>query len=135
MSDDEITYNRNLSFSLFHRYALPPFCKAIDLDFLEYCDLCGNILGLIEITLNTGKWKATTLLRHLACQAQVKAWCITYDLDEIHKVVRPKISNVISAKIREVWPNTPSSAEPKLSREDLIDWFVQLHANCQCGKK
>jgi hypothetical protein len=78
MSDGERTGLRDLTFSRWHRAQSTgrymPLgnarrLKALDLDFIEYCDRCRQPLLLIELAYDNGRSKPTQLLVRLANRA------------------------------------------------------------------
>ena len=81
MSRYERTGERDLTVSAWHR-SLPDNCSAIDVDFLEYCNRCRAPLAVIELAKGHHQTpKPTTVLRHLAETAGIRAYLILYDLD------------------------------------------------------
>ena len=81
MSRGERDGTRDLTFSLWHR-TLSDDCRAIDVDFAEYCNRCKRILAVIETARgHHGSIKPTTVLKSLAEQAGVPAFLFLYDLD------------------------------------------------------
>jgi hypothetical protein len=79
VSRDERYGTRDLTFSRWHRYALPDRVTAIDLDMIEYCRRCRMPLCLIETARDVGQEaKPTLVMERLATVANVVAVCILY---------------------------------------------------------
>ena len=82
MSRDERYGTRDLTFSRWHRYALPDRVTAIDLDMIEYCQRCRMPLCLIETARDVGQpGKSTIVMSELARAANVVAICVLYTPD------------------------------------------------------
>lgn len=134
MSRDERYGNRDLTFSRWHRYALPDRVTAIDLDMVEYCQRCRMPLCLIETARDVGQdRKNTIVMRELARSANVVAICILYTPDGnvcpctsrsrdaacTHGISKVRFRRVYP--IDETWQNWHAF--------ELAAWLILLHDN------
>lgn len=124
MSEQERYGTRDQTFSRWHRYpTLPRWCKAIDLDFLEFCAFCKRPLALIELAQDVGQeTKPTTVLQQLSQMSGVPAYCILYTGEE------PDV--IIAARIRRVEPN-PTDFE-EIDEDELKARITKFHTRCDC---
>lgn len=64
-------------FSRWHRATLGDNAGMIDIDYVDYCDKCGETLLLTEITHQSASiTKPTTVIRKLALRARVPGWLV-----------------------------------------------------------
>lgn len=126
MSRDERYGTRDLTFSKWHRYALPDRATCIDLDFLEYCQRCRAPLALIETARDVGQpFKPTIVMKRLAATATVPAYLILYKLD-------PNAEWGIShMRVAQVYPG--QSELRKVSPEELGALITSVHDQHQCS--
>lgn len=79
----EITGNRDLAFSRWHRENCPDHWSLIDVDFLGFCKKCSEPIAIIEHARDVGQtFKAFTATRKLALAAGIPALLVLYRLDE-----------------------------------------------------
>lgn len=106
-------------FSHWHR-GLDPRYKFLDVDWVEFCDVCSKPLALMEIALDVGKWKPTTVLEHLAKRSNLPAFCILYQVNAEDEVV--------GARVRRIYPNrTRFEQRDAAQLERLIG---RIHERC-----
>jgi len=106
MSKRERMGERSLIYSQWHRQEhiaslLQSDRKAwllamIDLDDIEYCPFCHEVLALIETTLATGREKSTTITKSLAASANKPAYLVYYKPTEA--------GNIEQFQIQQCWP-------------------------------
>lgn len=134
MSADERWGSRDLTFSTWHRYALPARATAIDLDLIEYCQRCRMPLCLIESARDVGQAsKATIVLRELAQIANVVAICLLWTPDGTtcqckRSHTAPGCAHgIASFRMRRIHPiDEPfESYQPA----QVAAWLVHLHDN------
>lgn len=134
MSRDERYGTRDLTFSRWHRYALPDRVTAIDLDMIEYCQRCRMSLCLIETARDVGQpGKPTLVMAELARAANVIAVCILYTPDgtectcQRQKKVPGCRHGIEKVRFRRVYP----VAEPFENQHswELAAWLTLLHDN------
>lgn len=81
MSRLERTGIRDLTFSNWHRQALPDRAHMIDVDGLHFCRRCRMPLALLETARDIGQaTKATIVLERLAAVANIPAYCLLYSV-------------------------------------------------------
>lgn len=126
MSLHERYGTRDLTFSGWHRPPnLPEFCSVIDIDFLEYCNLCGALLALIETARDVGQaYKSTTVLRRLAQQSKIPAWLILYKIEN---------DSVGLCRIQKIWPD--KNQMELMKPEDVKRLIIEIHEKCLCRIK
>lgn len=134
MSRDERYGNRDLTFSRWHRYALPARVTAIDLDMIEYCQRCRMPLCLTETARDVGQdSKNTLVMSRLAQTANVIAVCVLYTPDgtECRCTSNQRASDcshgIEKVRFRRVYPVD----EPfEIWRAfELAAWLTRLHDN------
>jgi len=134
MSMDERYGTRDLTFSTWHRYALPARATAIDLDLIEYCQRCRMPLCLIESARDIGQdSKPTIVLQELAKIANVVAICVLYTPDGTRCLCRHgRIADgcthgISSFRVRQVHP----ADEPFETWQpwELAVWLTTQHDN------
>lgn len=131
MSHDERYGTRDLTFSRWHRYALPDRATALDLDMYEYCRVCRTPLCLIETARDVGQaGKATIGMAELARSADVPAICVLYTPDgacrcEWRRKVPGCHHGITRARVRGVFPvDEPFELWQAC---DLAAWLTMLH--------
>lgn len=110
-------YNRDLSYSIWHRHPnLPKDISWIDIDACEYCDICKEPLALIELAIDVGQEeKPFTVTKKLAEKANIEAYLVLYKLDfdnPIKKYSKNAQGNkvkiihypVISFRVKQIFP-------------------------------
>ena len=134
MSRDERYGSRDLTFSRWHRYALPDRVTAIDLDMIEYCQRCRMPLCLIETARDVGQdSKNTLVMSRLAQAANVVAICVLCTPDGTdcrcdRRRKSPGCSHGIEkVRFRRVYP-IEESFEIWQAFE-LAAWLIRLHDN------
>jgi hypothetical protein len=70
---------RDLTYSNWHRFALPDDAGMIDLDGIDYCRRCSMPVAAIETARDVGQaFKATTVTEIVARCLNVPAWLVLY---------------------------------------------------------
>lgn len=131
MSPDERYGTRDLTFSRWHRYALPGRATAIDLDMIEYCQRCRMPLCLIETARDVGQdGKTTRVMTELARLVNVVAVCVLYTPDgactcERRRKIPGCRHGITAVRFRRVYPlDEPFEPWPAC---DLAAWLTKLH--------
>lgn len=93
----ELTGERDLTFSRWHRSLPNDALTFIDLDYCGYCNECREPLFLMELTEDHGQKKATAVTRNAAKKMNVPAFLVMYT----KSVPGPGID---SANVKQVWP-------------------------------
>lgn len=133
MSRDERFGTRDLTFSRWHRYALPDRVTAIDLDMIEYCQRCRMPLCLIETARDIGQdAKSTLVMSRLAQTANVVAVCILYTPSGECSCRRDRKvpgcrHGIEKARFRRVYPVEEQFEE--WHDWELAAWLTSLHDN------
>lgn len=110
MSQEERTGERDLTYSRWHRRDstsryMPVWAAKrltyIDLDGIEVCWHCGDILALIETAVDQGNSdKATTIMRRLAERAKVPSYLVYYQKsrsgDDVTRIRTRRVSPTYS---------------------------------------
>lgn len=133
MSRDERYGQRDLTFSRWHRYALPDRVTAIDLDMIEYCQRCRMPLCLIETARDVGQEsKSTTVMRELAQAANVVAVCVLYTPSGECRCLRNRKAPGCHHGIEEIRFRRVYPIEEPFERQqawELAAWLTLLHDN------
>lgn len=109
---------RDMLFSLWHG-RLNKNYKFLDIDWVEFCHICSEPLALIELAIDVGQWKPTTVTRKLAERADLPAFCILYQDDG---------EDITGARVRRIRPNkTPFKQR---SVQQLADLIARIHERC-----
>ena len=121
MSLQERYGTRDLTFSKWHRPPnLPDFCSAIDIDFLEYCSVCGKPLALIETARDVGQpYKPTTVLKRLSVVSGIPAYLILYKIE---------LAVIGNCRVKRVWPNPTELKSVSASTVKTI--IISIHEGC-----
>lgn len=116
---------RDLTFSNWHRTALPDYCSVIDLDFLEYCHRCRKPLALIELARDVGqKHKPTRVMEELAKLAGIEAYLIIWQ----------KVGDSVGdCRMARIWPNRTELHSVSADRVALV--IKCIHQRCPCSAK
>lgn len=97
MSLKEITGTRDLTYSGWHR-SLSRHCTYIDLDCLEYCVYCHELLALIETAMDTGKGdKGTFITRTVAEKLGIPAYLVYYKKGK-------QENEILSFRVKQISP-------------------------------
>lgn len=109
MSRYERTGKRDLTFSHWHRMALPDATTAIDVDLLEYCRECHAPLCLIEATREGDHPKPTIVTRELARAAGIPALLVRYTPGPRCRCVKDYrapgcVHGIAGFRVRSIWP-------------------------------
>ena len=87
MSRTECLGARSWVWSLFHR-SIPHPARMIDLDYIECCPYCWDVLLLGEIAKDIGQeYKATYILRNIACKLGITGICIFVREQPVQRIV------------------------------------------------
>jgi hypothetical protein len=118
MSADERTFERDLTYGLWHRWRSikryigddARYMSQIDIDFCEYCFWCNTPLALIETQRSAYDPKEARVTQTLAEMAGIEAYSVSYAV----------VDGVIeSFKIRQLTPR----------RSEVITMSPLLYAN------
>lgn len=119
MSRTERFSNRDWAWSVFHR-SIPHPARMIDLDYIEYCNICSKPIVLGEVARDVGQNnKATTVLKRLCCDADAVGIRIFYK--------REPILQAVSMTLHEPAPNEM----PSLDKDQLAEVWNFLSTNQQ----
>lgn len=110
---------RDLAFSHWHR-GLDPRYKFLDVDWVEFCHSCSEPLALVEIALDVGKWKPTTVLERLARRSRLPAFCILYQVNAEDEVV--------GARVRRIYPNRTRFEQRDATQLERL--IARIHERC-----
>jgi hypothetical protein len=76
--------------------------SAIDIDSVEYCKICGELLALIEVAWDIGQSeKSTTVTRKLAQLANLPAYLVFYEKNSNNSIVSFRISQLCPERTEE----------------------------------
>lgn len=79
----EVTGERDLAFSRWHREQCPDDWSLIDVDFLGFCKKCSGPILVIEHARDTGQnHKTFTATRNLALASNIPGLLVLYKMDE-----------------------------------------------------
>lgn len=87
MSRTERGFGRDWHWSVFHR-SMPPPARMIDIDTLEYCPHCGELIFVLEAARDIGQSsKPATLVCKVAKEANIMAFLLFYKAELIEEHV------------------------------------------------
>lgn len=76
--------------------------SAVDIDSVEYCAICGELLALIEVALDIGQSeKSTTITRKLARLANLPAYLVFYEKNSDNDIVSFRLSQLCPERTEE----------------------------------
>ncbi len=120
MSDNERYGQRDMVFSRWHR-SLDKRLKFLDIDWVEFCDVCSEPLAVVEIAQDVGQdWKPTTVLERIAKRSKLPAFCILYQVDSQARIA--------GARVRRVFPK-PTQFKQR-SAAELERLIERVHDRC-----
>jgi len=124
MSREERYGTRDLAYSKWHRRQarLLPY---IDLDAIEYCQMCKQPIALIELALDVGqKYKATTITAKLANMAGLPAYLVFYKKDGRDEIIGFRVSLVAPQR----------GAEQIMTLEEYVEFLCVIRDGHPCYK-
>lgn len=138
MSDDERYGTRDLTYSNWHRiHSIKRFLgepaarriTMIDLDGLEYCNVCREVVGVIEVARDIGQsFKATVVTANLARRLGVPGLLVFYTPSNEQAVGgHPDIATF---RVQVIAPL--KSPEHSLAPAQFAQWLLRLHNRCPC---
>lgn len=119
MSREERFNTRDLLFSRWHR-TLPDNITCIDVDFLEYCQICREPLALIELARDVGQsYKPTLVLERLAKAAKIDAYLILYKPNDAAE------HGIAGARVARVYPTRQNLVQYTMDEVERL--LVGIH--------
>jgi len=113
---------RPLSFNTWRRCIANT--RNVDIDSVEYCSSCGELLALMETCDQNSTDKATTILVRLARKAELPAYLVNYTKN----CVSWKGCTIHSALVEQVYPERKDFG--LLEADEVARWLIELHLNC-----
>jgi hypothetical protein len=118
MSQEERLGTRDQSYSVWHRrFSTQRFVgieraqllAMIDLDaslWVEYDDRTKDPLALIETAIDTGKYKAATVITKLAQRARLPSYCVLYTLSDKPNPADKSFRDIVKFRVKQLTPTT-----------------------------
>ena len=116
MSEIELTGNRDLSYSVWHRTASTAryiglenaqLLSMIDLDVILYVECHGKQpIALLEVAKDYGQYKASTITKNLAarCNGHMPALVALYTNSIKPNPADPKYLDIEKVRFKRIWP-------------------------------
>ena len=93
---------RDLSYVKWHKATCGRDMCAVDIDSVEYCMHCGELLALIELAQDIGqKQKSTAVTVRLASLANLPAYLVFYKRDDKENMISFRVSQLCPQKTAE----------------------------------
>jgi hypothetical protein len=106
----ELTGQRDLGFSQWHREACPDDWSIIDIDWCGFCRDCGEPLFLLELAKDSGQaHKTATATKKLAKMAGLSAYVVLYS--------NSQDGVAQSFRFKRVWPDADATFSEGLPME------------------
>lgn len=123
MSNIERYGKRDLTYSKWHRDQ-GRLLAYIDLDSVEYCQMCKQPITLIELAQDVGqKHKPTTVMCNLARLANLPAYLTFYKHEN---------GEMVSFRVRQVYPR--SEEETIMTPTEYREFLCQIRESHPCYK-
>lgn len=113
----ELTGKRDMAYSKWHR-TLGDDITMIDIDSVEYCDICLEPLALVETAHGWQLNKVADVTRRMAEKLGVPCYIVLYEKGKRDKIVK--------FKLKQLWP--VESGWKTLTPDQMAMFITELHS-------